>query len=81
MLHRLDRAAAELNPLLLLVVIGLAIIYLACLVALGLSHVDIHHIRQGRCPSAPCVEAALGQRGHENMRAQLTTAIERRHRE
>jgi hypothetical protein len=45
MLHRLDRAAAELNPLLLLVVIGLAIIYLACLVALGLSHVDIHHIR------------------------------------
>jgi hypothetical protein len=43
-LHRLDRAATELNPLLFVVVVGLAIIYLACLVALGLSHVNIHHI-------------------------------------
>jgi hypothetical protein len=43
-LHRLDRTAAELNPLLFVVVVGLAIIYLACLIALGLSHVHIHHI-------------------------------------
>ena len=36
-LHRLDTAAARLNPFLMLIVIGLAILYLSCFSALRLA--------------------------------------------
>ena len=51
-MHRLDRAAGEINPILIVLVIGLLILTVARLVTLGLS--DLPSTRgDPSCPTSP----------------------------
>jgi hypothetical protein len=41
MLRRLERAAGDINPFLVVIAIGLLILYLSCLLALQLAHLPL----------------------------------------
>jgi hypothetical protein len=60
--RRLDRAAAELNPFLMVLAIGLGMLQLTCLIGL-LIHLPITHVDPTACAAPPSVTASVGASG------------------
>jgi hypothetical protein len=60
--RRLDRAAGEINPFLIVLVIGLGLLQLTCLIGL-LIKLPITHVDRTACAAPPPVTGRVGAGG------------------
>jgi hypothetical protein len=60
-LHRLERASKDLNPILIVIIIGLTILNLSVFAALRLSRLQLRPVRIGQTaePARPLAEIAI----------------------